>query len=167
MVLSLYKWLWVSLVCLLPAGAAHPFHVSVTEIAHNAGEKTLEVSCKLFTDDFERALATAYRAKVDLVNPPSRAAMDTLVKKYVFSHLTLRANDRPCTFRYLGFEHDKESVYAYVEVEGIPALRALSLTNSLMYDVFDDQVNIMHVVVGGDRKSTRVSYPEKEASFSW
>jgi hypothetical protein len=31
---------------------SHPFFISVTEINHNSGDKNLEISCKIFTDDF-------------------------------------------------------------------------------------------------------------------
>ena len=36
--------------------AHHPIFVSVTQIDHNATDKTLEISCKIFTDDFEQTL---------------------------------------------------------------------------------------------------------------
>ena len=34
----------------------HPFFVSVTEINHNAKNHSVEVSCRMFYDDLERAL---------------------------------------------------------------------------------------------------------------
>lgn len=145
----------------------HPFHVSVTEINHNAADRTLEVTCKIFTDDFEGVLAKNYKTKVDLINPPDRAAMDTLVKKYILSHLSVKANGKPVKFSYLGFEHDKEAVFAYLEAENVQAVSAFTISNNLMYDFFDDQVNIMHVYVGGNRKSTKVVYPESEASVNF
>lgn len=145
----------------------HPFHVSVTEINHNAADKTLEVTCKIFTDDFEGVLAKNYKAKVDLINPPNKAAMDTLVKKYIISHLSVKANGKPVKFSYLGYEHDKEAVFAYLEVENVQAVSAFTINNNLMYDFFEDQVNIMHVFVGGNRKSTKLSYPETEASVNF
>jgi hypothetical protein len=43
----------------------HPFHVSVVEINHNETDKTLEISCKIFIDDFEKVLAQNYKVKVD------------------------------------------------------------------------------------------------------
>lgn len=59
---SVYKWLLIPLICLLMAGKpTHPFHVSVIEINHNAADKTLEISCKIFTDDFEKILAKNYQ----------------------------------------------------------------------------------------------------------
>ena len=43
----------------------------------------------------------------------------------------------------------------------------IEITNNIMYDQFDDQVNIMHVIVGGKRKSNKLSYPDKSVSFSF
>jgi len=148
-------------------GGLHPFHVGVVEIEHNAADKTLEISCKIFTDDFETTLAKNYNAKVDLINPPNIAAMDTLVKKYILSHLSLKVNGKPVSFTYVGFEHENEAVFGYIEVVNIQAVSKLEINNSIMYDKFDDQVNIMHVKVTGERKSTKLNYPEKEAVFNF
>lgn len=147
--------------------AFHPFHVSVTEINHNAVDKTLEVTCKIFTDDFEGVLAKNYKTKVDLINPPNKAAMDTLVKKYIMTHLAVKTNGKPVQFSYLGYEHDKEAVFAYLEVESVQAVTNFTIHNNLLYDFFDDQVNIIHVFVGGNRKSTKLSYPDTEATVNF
>ena len=88
---SFYKWLLFPVLGIVLSSAGlpklHPFHVSVVEINHNATDKTLEISCKIFTDDFEKVLAQNYKTKVDLTNPPAadRKAMDSVVKKYIFS----------------------------------------------------------------------------------
>jgi len=36
-----------------------------------------------------------------------------------------------------------------------------------MHDMFDDQVEIIHVVVNGNRKSTKLEYPEKNVEFTF
>jgi len=141
----------------------HPFHVSVVEINHNAAEKTLEISCKIFTDDFEKVLAQNYKAKVDLINPPNKAAMDTLVKKYISSHLSLIADGKPVKFSYIGFERESEAVYSYAQVDNIASVKKIIVTNKLMQDLFTDQINLVHVIVGGNRKSTKLDYPETQA----
>jgi hypothetical protein len=170
MAASVYKWLFLPLLSVVLLSAKpnrHPFHVSVIEINHNVSEKSLEISCKIFTDDFEKVLAQNYKTKVDLINPPSKPAMDTLVKKYILSHLVIKANGQPVSMNYVGFENDKEAAYGYVEVINVPAVSRLDVTNSIMYDLFDDQVNIMHIIVKGGRKSTKLNYPDKEASFTF
>lgn len=164
---SVYKWLFTPLICLLLAGkpAPHPFHVSVIEVNHNATDKTLEISCKIFTDDFEKILAKNYKTKVDLINPADKAPMDSLVKKYILSHLSISANGKPVILHYLGFENDKEAAFGYIEVENVPVLNKINISTNLMYDQFEDQVNIMHVIVNGNRKSTKLNFPETEASL--
>lgn len=151
----------------IAAGPPHPFHVSVVEINHNAAEKTLEISCKIFTDDFEKVLAKNYKTKVDLTNPPDKAAMDTLVKKYIFSHLSIKADGKPTRFQYIGFENDHEAAYGYVEVPGVPTLGKIDISSTIMYDQFDDQMNIYHVIVNGNRKSNKLNYPDKDISISF
>ena len=84
---SVYKWLFIPLLALLLISARpvppHPFHVSVVEIEHNTPDKSLEISCKIFTDDFEKVLAETYKTKVDLINSPNKAAMDSLIKEKI------------------------------------------------------------------------------------
>jgi len=145
----------------------HPFHVSVVEINHNAADQTLEISCKIFTDDFEKTLARNYKTKVDLINPPDKNAMDSLVKKYIFSHFSLRANGKPVSFHYLGFENDHEAAYGYIEVPGVASVKNISISSNIMYDMFDDQMNIFHVIVAGKRKSTKLNYPDKETTLEF
>lgn len=162
------KWLFFPLLSLFLVSASpvpHPFHVSVVEINHNSQEKTLEISCKIFTDDFEKILAKNYAAKVDLINPPDKAAMDSLVKKYLMSHLSIASDGKPVRLNYLGFEHVKEAVFVYIEVENIPHVQKMAVSTNLMYDQFEDQVNIIHVIVNGNRKSTKLNFPETDAEI--
>jgi hypothetical protein len=176
MAVSVYKWLLLTV--LLTGNPAirlgyHPFHVSVVEINHNAAEKTLEISCKIFTDDFEKILAQNYpqeagnKIRVDLINPPNRKAMDSLVKKYILSHLAISADGKALSFTYLGFERDNEAVFSYIQAENISSVKQIEITNKLMQDMFTDQVNIMHVIVKGERKSTKLDFPKTVAAFSF
>ena len=165
---KVYKWLVFPLAAMLFISASpHPFHISVVEINHNGSEKTLEISCKIFTDDFEKTLAKKYNTKVDLTNPANPGAMDSLVKKYIFSHFSIKVNGRGQSLGYVGFETDKEASYAYVEVLNVPSISKVDVTTDIMYDQFDDQVNILHVITGGKRQSTKLNYPDKEATVSF
>lgn len=173
MVIFINKWLLLlGLAFFFPVKktvtpVAHPFHVSVIEIEHSANDKALQISCKLFTDDFETILTKNYKTKVDLVNPANRSAMDTLVKKYLLSHLFVKADGKPVHFSYLGYEQEKEAVYVYIEAESIATVRKIEITSTILYDLFDDQVNIFHIKVNGERKSNRLNYPDKELKAEW
>ena len=51
----LYKWLLAFALTNFGVNP-HPIFVSVTEIEYNAVNKTLEIGCKIFVDDFEKTL---------------------------------------------------------------------------------------------------------------
>lgn len=174
MAASVFKWLIVPVAGMMfisgkkiSAVPLHPFHVSVIEINHNAADKDLEISCKIFTDDFEKLLAKNYKTKVDLANPTNKSAMDSLVKKYIFSHLLIKADNKPTTFQYVGFESENDAINCYIEADGISSVKKVDVSTTLMYDMFDDQTIIIHTSVGGNRKSNKLEYPNKESSFSF
>ena len=182
MVASVYKWLSIPVVFAFinfadPAGTRvsqqfpisgfHPYYVSVTEINHNAGDKTLEISCKLFTDDFEKALADKYKMKVDLSAPKDKKIMDRIITDYIKNHLAIKADGKIVNFNYVGFEKEEEAVFSYFQVDNMTSVKRIDVTNSILHEEHDTQINIMHVSVGGNRKSTKLDYPNTQAAFNF
>ncbi|MBS1512997.1 MAG: hypothetical protein JST86_19315 [Bacteroidetes bacterium] len=166
----LYKWLLVTALFYIPSKSsdtAHPIFMSVTEIEHNAKDKTLEISCKIFTDDFEKTLRQTYTGTVDLINPKDKAAMDKLVSGYVTKHLTISVDGKPVTLQYIGYEHQEEGILSYYQVNNVPAVNRIDITNNILYDYKKEQIGIIHVVVGGNRKSTRLNNPDDKAGFAF
>jgi hypothetical protein len=176
MVILLYKWLLMASMFVDPAAPAgvktadarHPLYVSVTEMNYNAADKNLEISCKIFTDDFEKTLANNYKAKVDLTTPADKNEAKRLVKEYVKSHLLLKVDNKAVALEFVGFEKENDAVWSYFEVKNITAApKKIDITNSILYEAYDKQINLMHVLVNGNRKSYRLNYPDKEASFQF
>ncbi|HMG66802.1 MAG TPA: DUF6702 family protein [Chitinophagaceae bacterium] len=146
---------------------SHPYYISVVEINHNASEKTLEISCKIFTNDFETTLEKNYKTKVDLVNPPDKGAMDKIVNDYIKKHLSFKVDNKAVNFFYVGFEKQDEAIYSYFQVDNITSLKKIDIVNSILHDFSDQQINIIHCTVGGKRQSTKLDYPKTEASLEF
>lgn len=148
-----------------PAKSFHPLHLSSTDLVYNTKGGTVEISCRLFTDDLENALSKQFGVAADLSAPAKHQAMDVLLKKYIALHFKLQANGKALPLQYLGFEKDREAVMIYVESAQVKGLKKLAVVNSLMYDLFDDQTNLMHVTYNGERKSAKLDYPETNATL--
>jgi hypothetical protein len=140
----------------------HPLHVSTTDISYNSKDNKLETTCRVFTDDFELALQKQYNSKTDLQKAVMHAAMDVLVKNYLAAHLQVKVNNMTVTLNYLGFEVDKEAVNIYLESEKAPLPKKINVEVSLLHNIFDDQINIVHLTVNNVRKSGKVIYPERK-----
>src|SRR5215218_781090 len=69
----------------------HPFFISVTEIQQNTAEKTLEISCKFFADDFEETLEKIYKTHLDIASGKDKGAFDQFIPDYISRHLQLTA----------------------------------------------------------------------------
>jgi hypothetical protein len=164
----LYKWFLVASMSLFHDPAAlHPIYVSITEIEHNAKDKTLEISCKIFTDDFEKTLRKAYSTHVDLLKPKDKEAMNKLVKDYVQKHLTISLEGKNATMRFLGYEQIEEGIYSYYQVDNVNTVKNISITNNVLYEYKTEQMNLIHVTVNGNRKSTKLNNPAEKASFGF
>jgi hypothetical protein len=139
----------------------HPIHVSTSNVEYNGKDNKLEVICTIFTDDFEAALAKQYKAKTDLSKTEMHAAMDALVKSYLAANLHIKADDKPANLNYLGFELNKEAVDVYLESDKLPPVKKVEVEVSLLHNLFDDQINIVHIIVNGVRKSEKLDFPDK------
>ncbi|MDB5208524.1 MAG: hypothetical protein JWR72_3599 [Flavisolibacter sp.] len=177
MALFFYKWTTLFLLPFVTLGsvsktsalakAPHPFYVSVTEINQNSSAKTLEISCKFFTEDFEQAIEKAYKAQLDISLAKDKGSFDKFIPDYISKHLSLVVDGKQATLSYVGFEKEKESVYVYFEVSNISAVKNMSAVNSLLHDFINQQINIMHVTIGGKRQSTKLDYPQTKAAFGF
>jgi hypothetical protein len=176
MVTLLFKWLSILTVAFAgselstPSATAaldlHPFYVSVTEINHNATDKNLEISCKIFTDDFEATLTKNFNTRVDLFNPRDKQQVDRFISDYVGKHLVIKLDGKPVHLEFVGFERESEAVWSYFQVK-TPAPKKVEITNTLLYDSFNEQINLMHITVNGSRKSTKLNYPNGQATFQF
>ncbi len=173
MALILFKWFLISWASMLPLPtgvvekSVHPFYLAVTEINHNSAAKTLEISCKMFADDLESILEKNYRTTLDITTDKDKSQFDRLVPDYVSKHISLTVDGKPVKYNFIGYEYDKESVYAYFEAEQIGTVSKMEVNNSMLCDFQNEQINILHVTVNGKRKSNRLVCPASLSSFSF
>lgn len=168
MVHFLFKWFMLGGFLLnQPVTGNHPIYVSVTEIEHNAKDKTLEISCKIFTDDFEKALRQAYRTPVDLLQPKDKMAMNKLVQDYVQKHLQIKVDEKMVALQFLGYEQEEEGIISFYQVNNIAAVKKLEITDNILFEYKKEQISIIHTTVNGNRKSTKLVNPEDKYSFGF
>jgi hypothetical protein len=142
----------------------HPLHISTTDVTYNAQDSKLEVICTLFIDDFEAALAKQYNTHPDLQAPAARTTAEALVKKYITEHVQLKPNQNPVNLNYLGFEIKDGAVNVYLESDKTPTFKRIDADISLLYNLYQDQMNIVHITVKGVRKSEKLDWPNRKLS---
>jgi hypothetical protein len=148
-------------------GLFHPFYVSVTEVTHNAKTQSVEISCRMFYDDLEHVLEKQYRTKLDIVKPTNKVELNKLINDYVHKHLVIKIDGKVLNPAYVGYEIQEDGAWAYLEVKGVPKARKIEVHDELLYSEHTEQINMLHVTVNGERKSTKLDNPDANASFSF
>ncbi|MBS1628335.1 MAG: hypothetical protein JSR09_00870 [Bacteroidetes bacterium] len=145
----------------------HPFYVSVIDINHNAKEKILEISVRIFTDDLETALRNENRTTVDLAKTTYKAKNDKLIALYIKNKLQLNVDGKLVQLNYLGYEIQQESAWSYFEVTNISSFKKLAVNCSLLYEWQTQQMNILHVTENKIEKSFKLDNPKTQAVFDF
>lgn len=145
----------VILLCtfsMLGAGV-HKFYVSITKVDYNTEEASLQIITKLFIDDVEKVLNTRYQTNTHLNTKNETPKDRELLKKYILDKLAITVNGKPVTLDYLGIEYDIDVVKSYIEVRGVTNLKSIEVENTLLFDEFEEQQNIIHINVKDAKRS--------------
>jgi len=140
----------------------HPFHVSVMSVHHSAEESSLQITLKIFADDLEEAMnQEGFRKKgqayIDVLNPQDEQQLNVYVEQYIHQHLSMTVNGKAVKPSFLGQEMEDMAMWCYLEVTDVEKIKSLKVKSSIMTEIFDDQINIVHVNYQGAIKSMKLA----------
>lgn len=142
---------WLLAVGLSAALTPHDFFVSILTIRHKPETKTLDLTWRMTAHDIEHALAS--RGELKLGSDKEHPKADSLLNRYFMEHLVLMKERTQLQWKWVGKELDGETLYCYLQVEGVATPNDLLVSNSLLQDVFAEQQNLVHVE--GEKMPTR------------
>lgn len=145
----------------------HPYYLSVTEIEYQPQEKSIQIASKLFMDDFEDALRNEFNVRTEILSAADKKKNEALIHMYFQKHLKLFVNGKQLQFELIGFEKQEEAIWTYLEVKNISAFKTISVFNDLLYQIRQDQINIIHFKNQNERKSFRLTNPDKEVNITF
>ena len=153
-------YLFLLLINYVSGMPLHAFHVSVCEIEFDAREQQLEISHRIFLDDLEIGLTDWSSEKVDVLNPSDPKLLDQMIGKYLSENTNYTLNGKEVKATYLGSEREEGVMYCYQVITDVKKVKTLKVTNSLLMETYDDQINIIHIESYEESKSLKLSNSE-------
>lgn len=141
--------------------AFHPYHVGSVEINYNSKSKSFEITGRFFLDDLENGLTKKYGKPFHFNDEKYKTQLNEALKNYCAEYLKLKSDNRFLKVNYVGYEEDNESVNVFLESEPLNGPKKVEAAVSFLYNLYDDQINIVHIVVNGNRKSEKLTYPNR------
>jgi hypothetical protein len=146
---------------------AHRFYLSLTEVRIDTKKQTLDVSCKLFTDDLEDALQKKYGKKIDLAASSKNKDVQALLHRYITENFKVNVGGKLQTLTFVGFETETDATWCYLESVPFIGKGKVSIINSLLYDYLPEQSNMLNVYMDDVEQSSKLVNPEKLAEFNF
>ena len=143
----------------------HPYFISMTEIEHDKSNNSVEISVRIFTDDLEKTIRQTYTGKVDLMNAAEKANSEKLIQQYINKHLIIKADGKVLNLKFDGFNSEEGSIWSYFECDNISSVKTFDVTNTILYDYRQEEVNFIHVKAGSYDETIKLDYPDNFKKF--
>ncbi|MBJ6110049.1 hypothetical protein JAO73_13585 [Hymenobacter sp. BT523] len=159
-----------ALVLLLPlAGAApalHAYHSTITELRYNAAKQQLELSVKVFTDDFEKAISKGQPTPVNLTDAGPRPL--ALATAYLQRTLQVRTTaGAALQLQVLGMQAENDGYWLFCKVPLPGPQPGVQLRQAMMLEVFGDEMNIVNVEANGKKQSALFRAGHEQETLTW
>ena len=148
------------------APARHAYHSTITELRYNAAKKQIELSIKVFTDDFEKALSQGQPAHGSLSEPGPRP----FVLANAYLQRTFRISTpagAPLALQLLGLQAEADGYWLYCKVPLPGPLPAVQLRHNMLMEVFGDQMNIVNIEAGAKKQSALFRAGHEQELVKW
>ncbi len=131
----------------------HKFYVSVTQFDYIKDKGELQITSRIFIDDLEKLLRERYDENITLAEDNESEKVNAFIEKYLSQKLGVVINGEVKMFKFLGKEYEDDIALCYMEISGITSIESIEITNTVLFDLFEDQQNIIRTKINSKRKS--------------
>lgn len=140
----------LSSVTAVGTAGAHPLHTTLTEISMDAKAGGARIVIRAFIDDFGAAAARLTRS----VQSADHSVSADVLQRYIVAKLVLAdGHNQRVTLQWEGMRREGDVVWMTLRAPALTSLRGARLGSTLLFEKFDDQVNIVQVVDGTTHRS--------------
>jgi len=173
------RWIWFWLVVLslniggLRGSTAlllHPVHISVVNL-DVLDNKTLVFSVKLFKDDFARILNKKNHTTIQFDKHTKLKEVQNYVNAYIFENFKIEGASSKENYYLTKMKISDVAVWFYFKIVTQDSknkdYKSLKVTNSLMTDLYQDQVNLFIMNYKGEDLAHRFDNSDISYIFSF
>ena len=144
------------LIAFLPLFAfttMHKYYISVTQVNYIQEKQSLQITSRIFIDDFENLLRERYYDNIILAEKDEPEIIDLSIGKYLIEAIAIKINNQKVTPTFIGKEYDGDIMRCYLEVEDVKSIQSFEISNKVLFDLFEQQQNIIKTKINSKQKS--------------
>jgi len=145
----------------------HKYYLSVTEIEYAPKEKSLQIISRLFIDDFQKLLQTRYDASAELIRGENNPKINSYIEKYFEEKLHIHIQNHSLLLKFIGKRYEDDLIICYFEAENVENFKKVTVSNQVLFDLYEDQKNLVHFKKDGDTKSLMLLKDKPKSSLTF
>ena len=130
----------------------HKYYVS-TSLFNFTESNSVEITVRIFKDDLsslmEGKYSNEYNSNSDLDSP----LIQSKIREYLETNISIYFDNIKYHPKCLGTENKNDLIVCYLELEKIPISNIIKLENKILFELFLDQKNIIHVKKNNNKQS--------------
>ena len=159
---------WVGLVVLLTGSAwLHPVHVSVTNLDLDPVRGKVELSVKIFADDFQDLILHKYGVQLNIIEQEDPGDKIAAVNEYMQEALQLVFNGNEIAdLQFVDAKLNEEAIWLFYRYEHHGKIRKVDIVNRVMLEKFNNQTNLMIVTFNEKQNGYRLDNKTTDLSLN-
>lgn len=132
----------------------HKFYVSVTNIEYSEKSQSFQIISRIFIDDLDLLLKERYGIEAKLNTEAEAKVANEYIARYFDAKFLLSVNGEQRQVTFLGKRYEDDLILCFLELE-FPKeeIEEVSIQNDVLTDLFDEQKNLVHLKILGQKKS--------------
>lgn len=131
----------------------HKFYMSIYQINYVPKKKMIQVTSRIFIDDFNTVLEKKYFKKIYLGTEKETVEDESLMKKYLSEKMIFKVNGTIKPATYLSKEVQDNVLICYFRITEISKITKLEIENSVLMELNPNQQNIIQANISGEKQS--------------
>ena len=150
-------YFFIAFIHWMSGQSLHDIHISICELEIDSESKALEISQRIFLDDLERALILSTgQNDLNILDPKNPKELDSLIGQYLATNFSIVVNDKNQILNYLGSQTKGDVMVVYIEVEKVKKVNSIEIKNTVLMELYPDQITLVHVKKDGKNKSLKL-----------
>lgn len=158
------------LVLVLPLMAFtgfHKYYISVTQVDYVENKESVQITTRIFIDDFEKLLRERYDDTVELAVKDEQANVNGYIEKYLKDKIKIKINGNDANLVFIGKEYDNDIMLCYIEIQHVKKINSIEITNQVLFDLFEDQQNMIKTKIYSKQKGFLLNKNDKTAMLKF
>ncbi|MBF6609214.1 MAG: hypothetical protein ITG00_10835 [Flavobacterium sp.] len=146
---------------------AHKFYVGIYQIDYVAEKQMVQITTRIFLDDFNEAAELKYNKQMMLGEPTESAQDREMMLKYIKESMILQINGKTATMEFMSKEIEDNVLICYFRVTGVRKINSFKIQNKILFDYVTEQQNVIQTNINGKKQSLLLTTDKSVAELRY